>query len=291
VLVMDELVNKVAVVTGAASGIGKGAALAFARAGMRVVIADIDSAAAERVADAARELGVEAIGVTCDVGSTESFTSLRDLVLDRFGRVDVIMNNAGVILSGLPDEIPLAEWERVLNVNLMSVVRSNHLFLPVLLRQGSGHIVNTASFAGLFTYSYDRLPYAASKAAIVQISEGLALYLRPKGIGVTCLCPGPVKTNIMASSKAWSGGLDIRGPGPEFGLLEPDAVGDMVVDAVRKNTFLLPTHPAVLPKLVARASDWDAFLDRQVREPHIIIKGSRGDSNVIEIRKSGVFGD
>jgi len=268
-----ELADKVAVVTGAGSGIGKGAALAFARAGLRVIVADIDLSAAEEVAAAARGLGVAAGGVGCDVASLESFVSLRDAVMDRFGRVDVVMNNAGVILSGLPEQIPLSEWERVLNVNLMSIVRSNHVFLPLLLQQGSGHIVNTSSFAGLYTYSYDRLPYAASKAAIVQISEGLALYLRPRGIGVTCLCPGPVRTNIMKSNRAWSTGLDIRGPGPEFGMLEPDEVGEMVVDAVRRNLFFLPTDSAVTAKLIDRATDWEGFLQRQIQEPHIIVKG------------------
>ena len=270
-----ELADKVAVVTGAGSGIGKGAALAFAKAGLRVIVADIDLSAAEEVAAAARGLGVEASGVGCDVASLESFVSLRDAVMDRFGRVDVVMNNAGVILSGLPEQIPLSEWERVLNVNLMSIVRSNHVFLPLLLQQGSGHIVNTSSFAGLYTYSFDRLPYAASKAAIVQISEGLALYLRPQGIGVTCLCPGPVRTNIMKSNRAWSTGLDIRGPGPEFRMLEPDEVGEMVVDAVRRNQFFLPTDSAVTAKLIDRATDWEGFLQRQIQEPHIIVKGSQ----------------
>jgi len=270
-----ELADKVAVVTGAGSGIGKGAALAFAKAGLRVIVADIDLSAAEEVAAAARGLGVEASGVGCDVASLESFVSLRDAVMDRFGRVDVVVNNAGVILSGLPEQIPLSEWERVLNVNLMSIVRSNHVFLPLLLQQGSGHIVNTSSFAGLYTYSFDRLPYAASKAAIVQISEGLALYLRPQGIGVTCLCPGPVRTNIMKSNRAWSTGLDIRGPGPEFRMLEPDEVGEMVVDAVRRNQFFLPTDSAVTAKLIDRATDWEGFLQRQIQEPHIIVKGSQ----------------
>jgi NAD(P)-dependent dehydrogenase (short-subunit alcohol dehydrogenase family) len=270
-----ELADKVAVVTGAGSGIGKGAALAFARAGLRVIVADIDLSAAEEVAAAARDLGVAASGVGCDVASLDSFVSLRNAVMDRFGRVDVVMNNAGVILSGLPEQIPLSEWERVLNVNLMSIVRSNHVFLPLLLRQGSGHIVNTSSFSGLYTYSYDRLPYAASKAAIVQISEGLALYLRPLGIGVTCLCPGPVRTNIMKSNRAWSTGLDIRGPGPEFRMLEPDEVGEMVVDAVRRNLFFVPTDSAVTAKLIDRATDWEGFLQRQIQEPHIIVKGSQ----------------
>ena len=87
-------------------------------------------------------------------------------------------------------------WQRTIDVNLLSVVRSFHVFLPILLEQGSGHIVNTASTAGLFAYAFERLPYTATKAAVVGVSEALALYLRPKGIGVSCLCPGPVATNI-----------------------------------------------------------------------------------------------
>jgi NAD(P)-dependent dehydrogenase (short-subunit alcohol dehydrogenase family) len=107
------------------------------------------------------------------------------------------------------------------------VVRSNAVFLPLLIEQGHGHIVNTASFAGLFTYSYDRLPYAAAKAAIVQISEGLRLYLHPRGVGVTVLCPGPVMTNIMASMPPGFGpDVATRGPGEQFTPLQPEIVGD-----------------------------------------------------------------
>jgi len=272
---MQILENKVAIITGAASGIGRGTALALARAGMNVVIADINETAAEEVASISRGYGASAIGALCDVGSTDSLLAVRDLTLSRFGRVDVIMNNAGVILCGLPEQIPLSEWERVFSVNALSVARSIHIFVPLLLAQGSGHIVNTASVAGLMTYSYDRMPYAASKAAVVQMSEGLALYLRPKGIGVTCLCPGPVKTNIMQSSKVWSSGLDVRGPGPEFTLIGPDEVGEMVVEAIRRNVFFLPTHREVIPKLVSRAAEWDDFLSEQEHEPHIIIKGEK----------------
>jgi NAD(P)-dependent dehydrogenase (short-subunit alcohol dehydrogenase family) len=127
--------------------------------------------------------------------------------------------------------------------------------------------VNTASFAGLYTYAYDRLPYAASKAAIVQISEGLALYLRPKGIGVTLLCPGPVRTNIAASLPPDFGPpTGTRGPGTQFGFLEPEVVGEQVADAIVDDTFWLPTHPKVRDVLVNRASDWGTFIDEQVKE-------------------------
>lgn len=270
---MSAIEGRTAIVTGAASGIGRGAALALARAGARVVVTDLDPDGAEAVAGAIRETGGEAVATGCDVGRDGQFEIVRDLALARFGRVDIVMNNAGVILSGLPEDIPFSEWERVLNVNLLSVVRSNAVFLPLLLAQGSGHLVNTASFAGLYSYAFDRLPYAASKAAIFQLSEGLALYLRPRGIGVTALCPGPVMTNIMRSTRVWTDGIELRGPGPEFGLMTPDQVGLLVVDAIRRNLFFLPTDPQVRERLVRRAQDMDANLDDQIAHPHRIDVG------------------
>jgi short-subunit dehydrogenase len=174
------------------------------------------------------------------------------------------MNNVGVLTRGLPDHLPVTEWQRILNINLMSVVRSNAAFLPGLIEQGSGHLVNTASFAGLMTYSYDRLPYAASKAAIIQISEGLALYLKPMGIGVTVLCPGPVRTNIGASIRSFGPETETRGPGAQFALMDPAVVGEQVADAILRNRFMVPTDPQIVELLVERASDWDGFIDGQI---------------------------
>lgn len=271
---MKDFNGKVAIITGAASGIGRGTALALAREKVTIIAADIDAAGAEQVAAQIIAEGGRAHGLRCDVAAADAFEVLKNETLSRYGRVDIVMNNVGVLTSGRPDELPVAEWERVLQINLMSVVRSNAVFLPLLIAQKSGHIVNTSSFAGLFTYSFDRLPYAAAKAAIVQISEGLALYLRPQGIGVTCLCPGPVKTNIMSSTRRFSTGLDVRGPGPMYDLIDPESVGDMVVEAIRTNTFMLPTHPQVREQLVARAGDWDTFLQHQIDTPHIIVKAT-----------------
>ena len=141
-------------------------------------------------------------------------------------------------------------------------MRANQVFLPVLLEQGHGHVVNTASTNGLFSYSSDRLPYTATKAAIVGLSEALALYLKPRGVGVTCLCPGPVATNIVESI-AFHGGLSgVRGP--DLPILDPSVVGEQVVDAVRTDRFLLLTHPQVHDILVRRAADPDAFLAEQI---------------------------
>lgn len=263
---MDTLRDKVAVVTGAGSGIGRAIAGALAGRGARIVAVDIDDA---RLADVAVDLSEAGVLVApADVSDPVAFDGVRDASLRRFGRVDIVVNNVGVLTNGLPEDIPVTEWQRLLDINLMSVVRSNAAFLPLLLDQGSGHLVNTASLAGLFTYSYDRMPYAATKAAIVQISEGLAIYLRPKNIGVTLLCPGPVLTNIAAAVPTFGGGAPPRIPGQQFELLDPAPVGELVADAILRNRFFVPTHPGVVDELRRRVDDWDAYIDYQIsREP------------------------
>ncbi|HZP31445.1 MAG TPA: SDR family oxidoreductase [Acidimicrobiia bacterium] len=259
---MQELRGRVAVVTGAGSGIGRAAALAFARAGVAVVVADLDADRADTVAGEARAAGGAAIGVPCDVCRDGDLEDVRDRTLDELGRVDIVMNNVGLIAAGPPLSIPLAEWQRIVDTNLLSIVRSNLVFLPLLLERGEGHVVNTASTNGLFSYSYDRLPYTATKSAVVGLTEALALYLKPRGVGVSCLCPGPVATNIVESI-AFHGDLSgVRGPDLE--LLDPAVVGDLVVDAVRGDRFLVLTHPQVRDIMMRRAADPDGFLADQI---------------------------
>ena len=265
---MDTLGDKVCVISGAASGIGRSIARALADRGAHVVAVDVDDDGIGVLANELSERGAAVLAYRADVSDPDAFQGVRDAALQRFGRVDVVVNNVGVLTNGLPQDIPVSEWQRILDINLMSVVRSNAVFLPLLLDQGSGHLVNTGSFAGLFTYSYDRQPYAATKAAIVQISEGLAIYLRPKGIGVTLLCPGPVLTNIAAAVPTFGDGAALRTPGEQFELLDPGPVGELVADAILSNRFFVPTHPHVVDELRRRIDDWDAYIDYQIsREP------------------------
>ena len=210
------------------------------------------------------ERGPACLALTLDVNRQEDFDAARDAMLARFGRVDIVMNNVGVIAAGLPEHIPLSEWERIVSTNLLSVVRSNVAFLGLLVEQGHGHIVNTASTAGLFAYAYERLPYSATKAGVIALSEGLALYLRPLGVGITCLCPGPVATNIGQAVTLSGPPVRMRGPGPDLVPLDPEVVGDQVVTAIRANQFLLLTHPDLHDVLVARAQDPEAFLTGQM---------------------------
>jgi NAD(P)-dependent dehydrogenase (short-subunit alcohol dehydrogenase family) len=260
---MQVIAGRTAVVTGAANGIGRASALALARAGANVVVADIDLERASEVEREAGELGPAALAVACDVTSEADYERLRDVCLDRFGRVDIVMNTVGILVSGWPTEVSLADWRQLIDANLLSCVRSNNVFLPLLVGQGEGHVVNTGSTAGLYAYAYDRLPYAATKAAVISLSEALALYLRPRGVGITCLCPGSVATTMAERMRiVGTNPPKLRSAG--FALLDPAMVGDMVVEAIRSNTFLLLTHPEVRQTLVRRAEDPETFLDEQV---------------------------
>ena len=184
-----ELDGAVAVLTGGGSGIGRATALSLAARGTRVAVSDVDAARAGETADLVAAAGGDAIGLAVDVAKQGDLEDLRDRCLARFGRVDVVVNNVGVLAMGAPESLPLEAWQRVLDLNLLSIARSNLVFLPMLLEQGRGHVVNTASASGLLAYGFDRLPYVASKHAVVGVSEALAIYLGPKGIGVTCACP------------------------------------------------------------------------------------------------------
>jgi NAD(P)-dependent dehydrogenase (short-subunit alcohol dehydrogenase family) len=253
-----EISAAVAVITGAGSGIGRAAALSLAHRGCRVIVSDIDVERAQSVAAEIRGAGSEAEAVRCDVRRDEDFEALRDCALDCFRRVDIVMNNVGILAVGRVEDIPLEAWRRVVDVNLLSIVRSNLVFLPLLLAQQRGHIVNTASTAGLLPYGFDRLPYTTTKHAIVGLSESLALYLRPLGVGVTCLCPAGVATNIHEQITLFG---DVAAPrAPSLPLVDAAAVGELVADAIVNDRFLVLTAPQVGNELVERARDHDAYV-------------------------------
>jgi NAD(P)-dependent dehydrogenase (short-subunit alcohol dehydrogenase family) len=250
-----DLNGAVAVITGAGSGIGRACAHSFARRGARVVVTDLDG---ERAAQVAGELGQAAVALKCDVTNTDDLESARDQALDSFGRIDLIMNNVGVLAVGPVEEIPLDAWQRIVDINLLGIVRSNLVFLPMLMKQGAGHVVNTASTAGLLPYGFDRLPYTATKHAVVGMSESLALYLRPHGIGVSCLCPAGVATNIIEQITFY--GQPAAPRGPNFQIQEAEAVGELVAGGVTEGRFLILTAPEVEPELRRHGQDIDAYL-------------------------------
>ena len=223
---------------------------------------DLDGDRATAVAD---ELHEAAVAARCDVTSQADLEAARDLAVERFGHVDLVMNNVGVLAVGRVEDIPLEAWQRIIDINLLGVVRSNLVFLPLLLEQGSGHIVNTASTAGLFAYGFDRLPYTATKHAVVGLSESLALYLRPRGIGVSCLCPAGVATNIVEQMTFYGEPQPLRAPA--FRTLEADAVGELVAEGVTEGRFLILTDPEAADELRELGADVDAYLDARTESP------------------------
>ncbi len=198
---MRELSGKVAVVTGGGSGIGQGMVVAFAQAGMHVVIADIDLPAAEKVAAEASALGVKALAVATDVTKRGSVEALAERVYGELGAAHLLCNNAGVAVFGQLDAMTDHDWRWVLDVNLEGVVNGLQAFLPRMKAQsGEKHIVNTASVAGIAAFAGLGV-YVATKYAVVGISESLRAEGESYGLGVSVLCPGVVRTRIFESER------------------------------------------------------------------------------------------
>lgn len=253
-----DLHERAAVVTGGGSGIGRAIATEFARRGARVLVTDVDDTRAETVAGEIAAQGGTAGWQHLDVTRLDDFVDARDRCLADFGRVDVVVNNVGTMIAGRPEQIPADEWARLLDVNLLGIVRSNEVFLPLLMEQGEGHVVNTASTNGIIVYSYDRTPYAASKAAVMMLSQQLFVYLRPYGVGVSCLCPAGVMTNIVEQMRPVGEQLPLRSP--HLPLVEAHVAGTNVADAVERRAFLVLTADEVRDELRRKGDDLDAYL-------------------------------
>ena len=259
---MDSVEGAVAVITGAGSGIGRATAHSLARRGCAVVVSDLDAARAEAVAAEIEAAGGRATGVRCDVARDEDVAALADATVSTFGQVDVVMSNVGVIAKGLPLEIPLDAWSSIIDVNLLGTVRVLQAFLPPLLEQGSGHVVTTGSTAGLFPYAFDRLPYAATKAGVVALTESLALYLRPRGIGVTCFCPAGVITNIVEQIREYGPPTPIQMP--QVPLISAEEAGELVVEGILADELLVLTDPVAAAMVERHSTDREGFLRSQI---------------------------
>jgi NAD(P)-dependent dehydrogenase (short-subunit alcohol dehydrogenase family) len=256
---MQDLEGRVVVITGGASGIGLGMARAFGAAGCKVVVGDIEKVALDGAVAELTERGVDALGIGVDVTDPAQTDALGEAAIDAYGAVHVFCNNAGVGGGGLSWETPLSTWEWVLGVNLWGVVHGIRTFLPILLQQDAGHLVNTASVAGLVAAPFMGA-YTASKHAVVGISETIfhELALQNANVHVSVLCPGWVNTRIAESERNRPSHLadPARNADEEAqrGVMQqmlqsmldtgmaPDDVAAQVVDAVRNDRFWILTH-------------------------------------------------
>ncbi len=268
---MEQLHGKVAVVTGAGSGIGRALCLRLASEGMRVVAVDVET---EALAGTAARLDGSSTFVA-DVANADDVAALAEHVYETFGATDVLCNNAGVFAGGLLWERPPSDFTWTLGVNLWGILNAVRVFVPRMLAAGTeAHIVNTVSMAGLVTMPYSG-PYNVSKFAALAATECLAHDLATVGapIGVSAVVPSLVATRIGTSGRNRPGAL-AGAPSPDAAFVEqvladsttsegmdPADVAALVVDAIRTNTFLVPTKPSFADQLRGRT---DALLAREV---------------------------
>lgn len=295
---MQEFEGKVAVVTGAASGIGRAMADRFAEAGMKVVLGDVEEEALDRAVTEMRQAEHDVIGVLCDVSSEAGVQNLADRTLEEYGGVHILCNNAGVVVGGsiVGDrdqyiwEQPLSDWQWTMDVNLWGVVHGIRIFTPIMLAQGEpGHIVNTASTAGL-TGGPALGIYGVSKHGVVRMSEALYFHLKEASdlVGCSVLCPGGVRTQIAAASRNrpeeqvddevrridatetvkrtddWAARIGATGQ-------DPSEIAEKVFQSINDDQFYILTHTTQDPSLRLR---FDNILER--RNPEQVEPSLRG---------------
>jgi len=256
---MKEFKGKVAVITGAASGIGRGIAERCVSEGMKVVLADIDEANLAKAETELKTAGARVLGVRTDVSKRSDIERLARQALDAFGQVHLLFNNAGVAAGGAPWEATWNDWEWVIGVNLWGVIHGVKVFTPLMMAQNTEcHIINTSSTAGLIVSGLSA-PYAVTKHAVVALSEGLYVTLQQRNslVKVSVLCPGLVRTNIANAER--NRPAELRNepvpmtPQMQAGLaafkaametsMSPLQVADVVFDAIEKEQFYILPHP------------------------------------------------
>jgi NAD(P)-dependent dehydrogenase (short-subunit alcohol dehydrogenase family) len=280
---MKDLAGKTAVVTGAASGIGLGIATALAQAGVKVMLCDIEDAALAKAVEGLKRTNADVEGVKADVSLKPELQAAADAAIARFGKVHILVNNAGVVGGASYGGWTDASWNWTLGVNLMAVIWGIEILGPLIESHGQGgHVVNTASIAGLI--SGRSSPYNVSKYGVVALSEGLRNELAPRGIGVSVLCPGFIRTQIIDSTRNLPGrfegalgAMPAEGPAAEglsavrdriSGGIDPLYVGELVREGIENNWPYIFTDAEFEPVIEARfARIREGFDHIRGREP------------------------
>ncbi len=280
---MKDLAGKTAFVTGAASGIGLGVATSLAQAGVKVMLCDIEQAALDNAVARLKETNADVAGVKADVSLKAELQAAADATLERYGEVHIVHNNAGVGGAGGYGTWNDAGWDWTIGVNLMAVIWGVEIFGPLIERHGQGgHIVNTASIAGMISGSGN--PYNVTKYGVVSLSEGLRVELAPRNIGVSVLCPGFIRTNIVDSARNLQDrysdaavAVGARGDLPVWlsGIrdrvaagIDPMYVGDLVREGIEGDWAYIFTDNEFEPYIDARFANIKAGFDRvRGREP------------------------
>ncbi len=262
-MALTNLSNKVAVVTGAASGIGLGTVRALVGEGVNVAMLDVEENALRAAVAEFDEANVAVKPWVVDVGDRDAMASTAASIVDDFGRLDIAFNNAGVAAGGPIDESSYADWDWVINVNLFGVVHGMKSFVPYIKQHGEGgHVVNTASILGHIASSNMAI-YSATKFAVVGISEAAREDLAPFGIGVSALCPGMIATNIIDSDRnrqskygesndIFTAGRDEMNHQFKTAGLNPDRVGEQVVHGIKTDKPFIFTHADLVTSIQER---------------------------------------
>ena len=271
---MTDIAGKTAFITGGANGIGLGIAKALAARGANLMLIDLNEAALAEVKARFAGTNVRVETAVCDVAKADAVRVAADKAIEAFGKVHIVVNNAGVALGGLPGEIALEDWRWIVDINLMGVVYGVESLLPHIRSHGEGgHIVNVASMAGHIAMP-GMGPYHATKFAVVGYSEALRAELAGDHIGVSALCPGWVKTSIHKSVAGRpSGGVDLEAPENaamneviENGL-SPNTVGEWTADCIEANRGYIFTHEEMAPALDMRYQMVKADYDAAIANP------------------------
>jgi short-subunit dehydrogenase len=238
---MKVIRGKTALVTGAASGIGRAIALEFAREGARVYLIDIDSQRLEAIAAEARALGVETLTRVCDVSVPSQITAAVQHLLDQWGTLDILVNNAGLTYYGRTLLMTADNWNQLLAVNLHAPIQFTRELMPALLKRGDAHILNVASICGLVGLARVAA-YSTTKFGLVGFSESLRHECGRMGLGVTALCPGLVDTNLFTSAPRGKDLKASRTP-PSWILITPEKVAKRAIRAIRRNHGVVVMQP------------------------------------------------